>query len=47
MIAGMCKDEPPEDLSKLAGTLLEMDRVNAVEVKDKAGNGLVIYKDWP
>jgi DNA-binding transcriptional regulator GbsR (MarR family) len=31
----------------IADILFEVDRVNAVEVKDKHGNGIVLYKDWP
>ena len=32
----------------IAMTLISLDRVNAVEVKDfHGGNGVVIYKDWP
>ena len=28
-------------------TLIELDRVNAVEVLDHSGNGHIVYKDWP
>lgn len=31
----------------IANILFEIDRVNAVEVKNDAGNGVVMYKDWP
>lgn len=27
--------------------MLELEGVNAVEVVDQAGNGEVLYKDWP
>ena len=30
-----------------AEMLLEIDRMNAVEILDGSGNGLVVYKDWP
>lgn len=31
----------------IADILFEVERVNAVEVKDKEGNGIVLYKNWP
>lgn len=31
----------------IALAVLELDRMNAVEVLDSEGNGCVIYKDWP
>ncbi len=31
----------------LAEGLLNLDRVNAVEVLDSNGEGMVCYKDWP
>ena len=31
----------------VAEALAELPRVNAVEVKDAFGNGVVIYTDWP
>lgn len=31
----------------LAQNILKIDRVNAVEVLDKMGNGEVVYKNWP
>lgn len=31
----------------LGRAILELDRVNAVEILDKTGNGDVLYKDWP
>lgn len=33
--------------SSLAKALLQLSRVNAVEVKDAFGNGVVLYKEWP
>lgn len=30
-----------------AKKVLELDRVNAVEVIDATGNGGVLYRDWP
>lgn len=36
------------DKGKLALCVLEMPRVNAVEVKEtRCGRGIVLYKDWP
>lgn len=35
------------DMTGFALELLAIDRVNAVEVKDQAGWGEVLYKDWP
>lgn len=32
---------------EMAKELLEIERVNAVEILDPAGDGIVIYKDWP
>ena len=34
-------------MSTLSRSLLEIDRVNAVEVLDKDGNGCVFYSNWP
>ena len=34
-------------ISTLSRALLEIDKVNAVEVLDKDGAGIVYYKDWP
>lgn len=36
-----------QPLKKIAETILQSDKVSAVEVKDKAGNGIVLYKSWP
>lgn len=34
--------------TKIAEAVLEMPRVNAVEVVDRIkGDGVVVYKDWP
>lgn len=30
-----------------AEAVLEIDRMNAVEILDSDGNGVVLYKDWP
>jgi hypothetical protein len=32
---------------ELADFILKMERVNAVEVVDKFGNGIVLYSEWP
>jgi hypothetical protein len=33
--------------SEVAQALLQVDRMNAVEVLDEMGDGVVMYKDWP
>jgi hypothetical protein len=35
------------DKCEVAKVLLGMDRMNAVEVVDESGEGVVVYKDWP
>lgn len=42
-------NENPHLLSRvgIATTLLNIDRMNAVEVLDINGDGCVVYKDWP
>jgi hypothetical protein len=35
------------DKFEVAKVLLGMDRMNAVEVVDESGEGVVVYKDWP
>lgn len=32
---------------EIAKTVLELPRINAVEITDFAGHGEVLYKDWP
>lgn len=32
---------------EMAKKLLELAKVNAVEILDPAGDGIVIYKNWP
>ena len=34
-------------IHEIAETLAAMEDVNAVEVLDRHGNGVVVYKDWP
>jgi hypothetical protein len=41
------RTKEPWTIFDLAKHLLEIDRVNAVEVKNAQGNGVVLYKDWP
>lgn len=36
-----------KDLKEIAEWLLQIDRMNAVEVIDQGGFGIVLYKDWP
>ncbi len=31
----------------IAEAVLKLERMNAVEVLDGAGNGVVLYRDWP
>lgn len=38
---------PNPHLGELALLLLRLERVNAVEVKDESGNGVVLYREWP
>ncbi len=33
--------------SNLAVNVLNLEKVNAVEVKDETGFGVVLYRDWP
>ena len=35
------------DRKAIADVFFEVDRVNAVEVKNKSGDGVVLYKNWP
>jgi hypothetical protein len=35
------------DLHVVAQMIAELPRVNAVEVTDQFGKGIVIYPDWP
>jgi hypothetical protein len=35
------------DKCEVAKVLLGMERMNAVEVLDESGEGVVVYKDWP
>lgn len=35
------------DIEEISTKLAELPNVNAVEVKDKCGNGVVIYTNWP
>lgn len=35
------------DENTIAETLIKLDRMNAVEVLDKRGQGVVLYKNWP
>lgn len=41
--------ELPRDANQydMAIAILELDRMNAVEVLDNQGNGPVLYKNWP
>ena len=41
------QDVPFRRKMVLAELLAALPRVNAVEVKDADGNGLVVYKNWP
>lgn len=34
-------------LSDMAECIIHLPRVNAVEVTDPTGNGVVLYADWP
>lgn len=34
-------------MREMAEAVLAMDRVNAVEIVDSHGQGMVAYKDWP
>ena len=43
---GKFVDQPVSQL-ELAKAILELPRVNAVEIVDMAGFGEVLYKDWP
>lgn len=44
-------DEIPEgevvSFSDIANKFLAIDRMNAIEVLDPEGNGVVLYKNWP
>lgn len=33
--------------AELAEILIQLPRVNAVEVKDERGMGIVLYREWP
>lgn len=33
--------------NEIASAVLALERVNAVEVLDQYGDGVVLYKDWP
>jgi hypothetical protein len=33
--------------TEVANEYLKLDRINAVEVLDADGNGMVVYPDWP
>lgn len=37
----------PNQKKELADVLIKFEGVNAVEVLDASGNGIVVYKDWP
>lgn len=34
-------------MREIACELIQLPNVNAVEVKDQSGNGIVVYADWP
>ena len=36
-----------DSLVSIAQAVLELPHMNAVEVLDLAGNGIVVYADWP
>jgi hypothetical protein len=35
------------DRNGIAHLIIELDEINAVEVKDEDGQGVVLYADWP
>jgi hypothetical protein len=39
--------ESPYVRTEIAAALLELPRVNAVEVLDRRGHGVVFYRNWP
>lgn len=45
--ADAIKDLKTEDKKEIAEAILKVDRMNAVEVLDGTGNGVIFYKDWP
>ena len=47
MAAIKAKHRQEVRVSDLAKCLLSLDRVNAVEVVDEKGNGIVLYREWP
>lgn len=38
---------PGDGVAFVAKELIKMDRMNAVEVIEDDGNGVVLYKNWP
>src|SRR5688572_30649073 len=40
-------DKGEKEKYEMAMTLIQIDRMNAVEVVDEKGDGVVVYKDWP
>lgn len=43
LLHGLCEDGV-KDIESLARAVLDLERVNAIEVKDSAGNGCVLYR---
>lgn len=41
------ENSPSKLGNELAASILRVDRVNAVEILDSNGNGIVLYRDWP
>ena len=46
-IQKVMNQQPYVDQNLLAADVLKIDRVNAVEVKEINGDGVVLYKEWP
>jgi hypothetical protein len=37
----------PKYLAEIVCALVKVERVNSVEIVDRAGNGICVHKDWP
>jgi hypothetical protein len=40
-------EESPVSFSDIAKIFLEIERMNAIEIVNSQGDGVVVYKDWP
>lgn len=46
-VLALLDERDKKDRSVIAKKLLELELMNAVEVIEENGNGVVLYKDWP